>query len=129
MYSGTFTTFKETLVIAYYYIINADGIIDPKEVAFGERMMKTEKINETDYNLKLEELKALDHEQLKTILKQAIKELNTVEQVKIIAYMSKIADADGYRDPSEMISIQDIYSDLHIHLNDIIRVKETIELN
>ncbi len=129
MYSDTFSTFKEALVIAYYYIINADGIIDPKEVSFGQRMIKQENIRESDYNTKLEELKSLSHEDLKHALKEIMKKLNSVEQVRIIAYMSKVADADGYRDPSEMSSIQDIYSDLHIHLNDVIRVKESIVLN
>ena len=128
MYSETFTTFKETLVVAYYYIINADGIIDPKEVSFGEKMIKKENIRESDFNLKIEELKSLDHEQLKDMLKGLIKHLNTVEQVRIVAYMSKAADADGFRDPAEMSSIQDIYKELHIHLNDVIRVKETIVL-
>lgn len=129
MYSDTFTTFKETLVIAYYYIINADGIIDPKEVSFGEQMIKKEDIRASDYHTKLEELKSLSHNELKLKLKDMMTKLNSVDQVKIIAYMSKVADSDGYRDPAEMSSIQEIYNGLHIHLNDIIRVKESIVLS
>lgn len=129
MYSDTFTTFQETLVIAYYYIINADGVIDPKEVTFGEMMIKKENIRAADYHTKIQELKNLGQDRLKSLLKEMMTKLNSVQQVKVVAYMSKIADSDGFRDPSEMSSIQDIYNGLHIHLNDVIRVKESIVLN
>jgi len=126
MYSKSFNSFRETLVIAYYYIVIADGIIDPREVAFGENMIKKEGIEKADFSKKIEILKNTSHENIKEMLKDSLKKLNPVQQVRIIAYMSKVADSDGYRDPSEMSSIQEIYKELHIHLNDIIREKEAI---
>ncbi len=126
MYSKSFTAFRETLVIAYYYIIIADGIIDPKEVEFGKSMIVKEGIEKDDFDKKIEILKDTSQVHIKDMLKDAMKKLSAVEQVRIIAYMSKIADSDGFRDPSEMSSIQEIYKELHLHLNDIIREKESI---
>ncbi len=126
MYSKSFNAFRESLVIAYYYIVIADGIIDPREIEFGETMIKKEGIDKGDFDKKIEILKNTSKDHIKEMLKDCMKKLTPIEQVRIIAYMSKVADSDGRRDPSEMSSIQEIYKELHLHLNDIIREKESI---
>ena len=119
-------TFQELLISAYYYILIADGMVDRKELSFGNLMIEKEKINKADFEDKLDELSDRDVDQIREEIKQSLKNQPHEKQLKIVAYMVKIADADGVKDPHEMTSIQRIMQGLNLHVNDIIKAKRDL---
>ena len=119
-------TFQELLISAYYYILIADGMVDRKELSFGNLMIEKEKINKADFEDKLDELSDRDVDQIREEIKHSLKNQPHEKQLKIVAYMVKIADADGVKDPHEMTSIQRIMQGLNLHVNDIIKAKRDL---
>ena len=116
-------TFQDLLVSAYYYILIADGMVDPKELTFGNHMIAKEGIDKSDFSDKLDDLSNQETNVVRDYLKEGLKNESRENQLKIVAYMVKIANADGNRDPHEMTSIQDLTKDLNLHVNDIIQAK------
>ncbi len=119
-------TFQDLLVSAYYYILIADGMVDPKELTFGNRMIEKEGIQKDDFENKLDELSNQETSIVEKYIKDSLKKESHENQLKVVAYMVKIADSDGVKDPHEMTSIQSITDELNLHVNDIIKAKEKL---
>lgn len=119
-------TFKKTLIEAYYYIMIADGLVDPRELSFGNLMIEKEEITREDFEKELDEMSITDVGEIKEKLKTSMQSLTKEQQLKLVAYMVKIADADGTKDPSEMTSIQKVMEGLDLHINDIIKMKQQL---
>ena len=119
-------TFKKTLVEAYYYIMIADGLVDPRELSFGSLMIEKEGITREDFEKELDEMSITDVDVITQNLRESMLALTKEQQLKIVAYMVKIADADGTKDPSEMTSIQRVMEGLELHINDIIKMKQQL---
>ncbi len=118
--------FQKTLIEAYYYIIIADGMLDPKELSFGNLMIEKENIERSEFEDELDELANTNVDIIKKQLRDHLSELPKEQQLKIVAYMVKIADADGSKDPSELTSIQKIIEGFELHINDIIKMKQQL---
>lgn len=121
------TFFTDTLIKAYHYIVHADGRIDDKEVELGQKMIAEEKIPPEVFTQKMAVLDNEKPEELIKTLKIDLKKLSQKDQIKIIAYMSNIANADGFMDPTEWRMIYQLYKDeLNLNLDDILTQQKKI---
>lgn len=119
--------FKETLIKAYNYIARADGEIDEKETALGKKMIRKENILEDEFNDRMIAFSSQEHDALVVSLKSDLKKLEKDEQIKILAYMSNIANADGFMTADEWRIIYKLYKEeLQLQLEEILAVQKEI---
>jgi uncharacterized tellurite resistance protein B-like protein len=112
----------------YYLLIYADGNVNQKEISSAKHMIKAEGINESQFNTELESSKGKDHEQMLAECIAGLKKLDNSQQIRIVAWLCVLANADGFMDRSEWQLIYRIYhKELSLPLNEIFSVQK--ELN
>ena len=127
MTDSTLDIFKETLIKAFYYISTADGKVDDKEKEMGKKMIQKESIDNTEFQKKIDAFNCETPDCIIHSLKDDLKKLKRDEQIKIIAYMSNVANADGFMDPSEWKMIYNLYkNELKLNLEEIITMQKKI---
>lgn len=121
------TNYLNGLVALYHLLINADGHIDEKELKMGEVLKEHEKIDDWKFNYHLDRVTKLDKEE---VLKECIESLRNCEyeqKIKCIAWMSLIANSDGFMDPEEWKLIYYIYNtELKLELQDILEMQKQL---
>ena len=119
----------DTLITRMYFLIAfADGHFDQKEVQMGKQLVKSESLDEAEFNVQLHLLKTRDRAQLLAESIDALKKLDVKSQVRIVAWMCVVANADGFMDRSEWQLIYEIYhKELSLPLHDIFAIQK--ELN
>ena len=119
--------FKEVLTKLYFILICADGNVNEKEVSYGRKMVEAEGIDE---NYFFSQIKLLEVNNQGAMLPDAIagiKKLSRDEQIKIIAWLCVIANADGFMDKSEWQMIYKIYhKELSLPLDEIMKIQKTL---
>ena len=115
------------LVALYHLLINADGHVDEKELKMGDLMKKHENIDDWEFNYHLNRVSELDKEQ---VIEDCVNSLNKCEyetKVKCIAWLSLIANSDGFMAPEEWKLIYHIYNtELKLNLADILDVQRKL---
>jgi uncharacterized tellurite resistance protein B-like protein len=121
------SNFISGLVSLYHLLINADGEIHEKELRMGEFMRKAEDIEEYQFNYLLNKVKG---ENKTVILQNCIKSLRQCDhslKVKCIAWMSLIANSDGFMDAEEWRLIYQIYyKELKLDLKEILACQKEL---
>ena len=117
-------SFKSIIIRLYYMLIHSDGKVNEGEVALGKRMMEAENIGESEFdNLVL----ALKERDIAAIYKECVfelKKLPPVLQIRCIAWLCVLANADGFMDRAEWQFIYKIYhKELQLPL-DVIMVQQ-----
>jgi len=119
------TSYIEGLVSLYHLLINADGYIDEKEIKMGELMKKYENIDDSLFNHLLDKISS---QKKNEIISDCVDSLNKCEyewKVKCIAWMSLIANSDGFMAAEEWKLIYLIYNkELNLNLNDILEMQK-----
>ena len=117
----------EGLVSLYHLLINADGHVDDKELKMGELMKTHEKIDDYMFDFYLNKISTQENE---VVFDACVNSLNKCEhdwKVKCIAWMSLIANSDGFMDPEEWKLIYSIYNkELNLNLNDILEMQKQL---
>jgi uncharacterized tellurite resistance protein B-like protein len=112
----------------YYLLAYADGSINDKEAAVAKQMIKAESISDDYFNLQIKLLNSRDKGSLYIECVQELRKLDEKNQVKIVAWMCVVANADGFMDRAEWQLIYKIYhKELGLPLNEIFSVQK--ELN
>ena len=112
----------------YYLMICADGVIDERELQWGKKMMQAEQINETRFNSKVEQFNQRNLKDVYNICINALKKCSTDQQLKCIAWMSVIANADGFMAPKEWQLLYDVYSrELNLDLKNILKLQSELQ--
>jgi uncharacterized tellurite resistance protein B-like protein len=120
--------YNTLLTRLYFLLVHADGSVNEKELSTASKMVKVEGINEEEFNVQIALLKAKDRDSLFTETMIALRQLSSKDQVRIIAWMCVIANADGFMDRSEWQLIYKIYhKELNLPLHDIFAIQK--ELN
>jgi uncharacterized tellurite resistance protein B-like protein len=120
--------YKTILTNLYYLLIQADGHVSEGEIALGKRMVSAEGIREVEFKTQLDLLKMKHKSVIYTECLVGIKKLNRQQQIRSIAWLCVIANADGFMDKTEWQFIYKIYhKELNLPLNDIMKVQK--ELN
>lgn len=120
--------YKNTLSSLFFLLIQADGNVSENEMARGKQMLEAEGIDEAKFNSLLEKLKPQDRESIFKNCVNAIKKLNFKDQIRCIAWLCVVANADGFMDKKEWMLIYKMYhTELGLRLDDIMLVQK--ELN
>jgi uncharacterized tellurite resistance protein B-like protein len=120
-------SYIEGLISLYHLLINADGHIDDKELKMGELMKKHENIDDFIFNSSLTRISALTKTNIIQGCVNSLKKCEYEWKVKCIAWMSLIANSDGFMAPEEWSLIYSIYNkELNLNLNDILEMQRQL---
>lgn len=109
-----------TLTKMYFLLVYADNIIDDKELLAGKKMAQYERIAEDSFNREIESLRNIDQALIYKDIIHDMKLLDNRIQVRFVAWLSVIANVDGFMDEREWQLIYRLYSkDLKLSLADI----------
>ena len=121
--------FKSTLTGLYHLLISADNNVNEKELAFGKEMLKIEGIPETTFNKQMEVLKSKDSVAVYSECIEGLKKLDTQKQIRCMAWLSVIANSDGFMDKDEWVLIYKIYhTELGLPLDEIMKLQKELNL-
>lgn len=119
--------FKEVLTKLYFILICSDGNVNEKEVAYGRKMVEAEGIDEQYF---FSQIKLLEVNNQQGLLPEAIvhlKKLNREEQMRCIAWLCVIANADGFMDKAEWAMIYRLYhKELQLPLDEIMKIQKNL---
>jgi uncharacterized tellurite resistance protein B-like protein len=121
--------YKAAVTQLYFLLIHTDGKVNQGEIALGKKMIEAESISEPEFTSKLELFRGMD---AATVYKQCIANLRTLQtkqQIRCIAWLCVMANADGFMDKSEWQFIYKIYhKELHLPLDDIMEVQKELNM-
>jgi uncharacterized tellurite resistance protein B-like protein len=121
------TNYFGGLVMLYHLLINADGRVDEKELSMGRLMKKHENIDDWQFNYHLKRIADLNKQQIVTECINSLKKCEYEMKVKCIAWMSLIANSDGFMAPEEWKLIYYIYNtELKLNLKDILEMQKQL---
>ena len=119
--------FKEVLTRLYFILICSDGNVNEKEVSYGRKMVETEGIDEKYF---FSQIKLLEVNNQQGLLPEAInnlKKLGRDEQIRCIAWLCVIANADGFMDKAEWQMIYRLYhKELDLPLDEVMKVQKSL---
>ncbi len=119
--------YQSIIIRLYFLLIYADGEVSEKEVSSARQMIATEGILEPDL---MAQLALLKNKAKEVIYKEAIDGLKKTErskQLRIVAWLCVLANADGFMDPAEWQLIYKIYhKELALPLNEIFDVQKQL---
>ncbi len=119
--------YNSVIIKLYFILIYADGKVDQTEVASGERMRVLEDLSEDDFKAQLEYLKSQDSSILLAQCIAELKKLERKQQIRIIAWLCIVANADGIMDLSEWRMIYKIYyKELELPLHEIFKMQQEL---
>ncbi len=119
--------YKATVSSLFFLLIHADGNVSKKEMMRGKQMMQAEGIDETKFNLLLEKLKLRKPGDIYNECLTAIKKFNVKNQIRCIAWLCVVANADGFMDKKEWMLIYKLYqTELNLQLDDIMKVQKDL---
>ncbi len=121
--------YKSTLTSLYHLLVLADDNVNEKELAFGKEMLKIEGIDESTFNAQMESLKTKDSTLLLTDCIAGLKKLDKKKQIRCLAWLSAIANSDGFMDKDEWELIYKIYhTELGLPLDEIMKMQKELNL-
>lgn len=114
--------YKNALVSLYHLVVEADGHVSTKELEMGEIMRVQENIPKMEFDNLLSSIRGLPKDQ---VLNQCIihlKKTDVQSQIKCLAWLSLIANSDGFMDSAEWALIYRVYAkELNLDLADIMK--------
>lgn len=121
---------KPTLIKLYHLLVSADGSINEKELGAGKQMIKAEGINEFEFDRIIGNLKKRNASVVYSECVEELKRLDHDKQIRCIAWLSLIANSDGFMDKTEWQFIYKLYHvELGLQLDDVIkRQKDLINI-
>jgi len=118
------------LVSLYYLLIHADGKVSDKELKMGEVMCKHEDIDNHEFRSILEETSKSGKNDIYLKCIDALRQGDQEFKIKCIAWMSLIANADGFMAPDEWKLIYKIYAkELQLNLEEILNYQKKLPRN
>lgn len=120
-------SFKSIIIRLYYMLIHSDGKVNDGEIALGRRMMEAENISEDEFN---RQIAALEDRDLAALYKECITQLKRLPktlQIRCIAWLCVLANADGFMDRAEWQFIYKIYHrELELPLDVIMGIQKEL---
>ncbi|MDZ7605792.1 MAG: TerB family tellurite resistance protein [Cyclobacteriaceae bacterium] len=121
------TNYYAGLVSLYHLLINADGHVDDKELKMGQLMKKHENMDDWEFNYRLRKVAEKKKEDLITECVESLKKCDNELKIRCIAWMSLIANSDGFMAPEEWKLIYKIYNtELNLNLADILAMQKKL---
>ena len=121
------TYYYAGLVSLYHLLINADGHVDEKELKMGQLMKKHENMDDWEFNYHLRKIASKEKKEIIEDCIQSLKKCEYELKIKCIAWMSLIANSDGFMAPEEWKLIYRIYNtELNLNLADILAMQKKL---
>jgi uncharacterized tellurite resistance protein B-like protein len=118
---------RSVMTKLYYLLVHADNKLNEREVAIGRQMMHCEGMSETAFTAQLATLKDRPVSELYGETLSELKKLNIELQIRCIAWMCVVANADGFMDQMEWQFIYRIYhKELNLPLDKIMKVQNEL---
>lgn len=118
---------KSALIKLYYLLVHVDGEVNDREEALGLQMIKTEGISEPEFISALESLKKRAASNIYTESIEELRKLNHQNQVRCVAWLCVVANADGFMDKTEWQFIYKVYhQELGLNLDEIMKVQKEL---
>jgi len=118
---------KSILVKLFHLLSTADGTVNDRELTTGKQMIKAEGIDEASFFAELELLKKRNAAVVYGECLEDMRKLDRSTQVRCLAWMSLIANADGFMDKTEWQFIYRLYyTDLHLQLDEIMKCQKEL---
>ena len=121
---------KSALIKLYFLLVHADGEVNDREVQLGNQMAKIEGISETEFTVALEMLEKRSPANIYEEGIEELKKLDYQKQIRCVAWLCVVANADGFMDKTEWQFIYKVYhKELGLNLDEIMKMqKELIAL-
>lgn len=118
---------KVTLIKLYHLLVSADGSINEKELSAGKQMIKAESINEFEFDRIIDNLKKRNASVVYSECVEELKRLDHEKQVRCVAWLSVIANSDGFMDKLEWHFIYKLYHvELGLQLDDVLKKQKDL---
>jgi uncharacterized tellurite resistance protein B-like protein len=119
--------FPSAICHLYFLVVNADGQVDEKEERLGKIMAEAEGINQVFFDKSFEELQTQSKEFVFRNCLKFLRKLSEERQIKALAWICVLANADGFMDKSEWALIYSIYhNELNLSLPKIMEEQRKI---
>jgi uncharacterized tellurite resistance protein B-like protein len=113
---------KGVIVRLYYVLIHADGQVSRKEMEWGQEMAKIEGFEPQEFRDMVMGLSGADSSEVMEEALTGLRQLETDSQIRMIAWLSVIANADGFMDSREWKIIYRLYhQELKLELKDVLQ--------
>lgn len=120
-------SFKSIIIRLYYMLIHCDGKVNEGEIALGKRMMEAEHISEAEFD---RSMSSLEEKDIAILYKECIVELKRLPkamQIRCIAWLCVLANADGFMDRAEWQFIYKIYhKELQLPLDEVMSMQKEL---
>jgi len=117
------------MVGLYYLLTHADGDVNEKEICSGQMMRKSEGIEELAFNNLLNAYNGAEKDLLYKQSVSSLKNCTTEDQVRLIAWLTRVASSDGFMDPKEWRLLYQVYfCELNLNLKEILHVKKNLPM-
>ena len=122
-------TFKSIMTNLCYLLTYADGKVNEREVLLGKKMMTAEGFDENGFEAMLESLKEKDKSILLSECIAGLRKQEQKLQIRCVAWLCVIANADGFMDKEEWILIYRIYhTELKLSLDEIMKIQRDLNM-
>ncbi len=118
---------KPVLIKLFYLLVHADGTVNEREMAIGKQMTKAEGIGAAEFTTLLDSLKKRKRDVVYADCLEELKKLDHEKQVRCLAWLSVIANSDGFMDKAEWQFIYTLYhSELSLQLDEIMKKQKEL---
>lgn len=119
--------YRHIIIKLYHLLVHADGKVNEREVSSGKQMVKAEGISEAEFTTQLEGLKKRNPAVVYSECLEELKKLSRDKQIRCLAWLSVIANSDGFMDKAEWQFIYKIYhTELGLKLDEILKAQKEI---
>lgn len=120
-------SYDSVIVRFFYLLIAADGKVNEKEKLVLSQMIECESINREVYESEMLLLPTLDKQKVYAESLAILKKFPRKKQLRIVAWLCVLANADGFMDKAEWQFIYGLYQkELHLPLQEIFDVQREI---
>ncbi|HEV8513343.1 MAG TPA: TerB family tellurite resistance protein [Cyclobacteriaceae bacterium] len=118
---------KPSLIKLYHLLVSADGTVNEKELSAGKQMIKAEGINEFEFDRIIDNLKKRKASVIYSECVEELKKLDHDLQIRCIAWLSLIANSDGFMDKTEWQFIYKLYHvELGLQLDEVMKKQKDL---
>ncbi len=118
---------KPTLIKLYHLLVSADGKINEKELVAGKQMIKAEGINEFEFDRIMASLQNRYANVVYSECLEELKKFGRETQIRCMAWLSLIANADGFMDKNEWHFIYNLYhKELSLQLDEVMKKQKEL---
>ena len=119
--------YHKSLLSLYHLVVQADGELTDKEIKMGQLMRDYEDIDPGFYDTYLSSIQSAEPDKIFNDCIGSLKKCSYEDKARCIAWLSNIANVDGFMDKREWELIYKLYSkELHVDLNDIMEIQKTL---